>query len=157
MLIKMSVAALAEFLDKTFPQVAHDFVIERVTDDGITVRLEVADRHLRPGGTVSGPTMFALADVSIYLAILSRIGPQELAVTTNASIDFMRKPDANTDLIAQCSLLKLGRLLAVGDVLIYSQDKTQPVARASMTYALPVDSNRSGAVPERYAKPTPQG
>ena len=157
MSIKMSVAALAEFLDKTFPQVAHDFVIERVTDDGITVRLKVADRHLRPGGTVSGPTMFALADVSIYLAILSRIGPQELAVTTNASIDFMRKPDANTDLIAQCSLLKLGRLLAVGDVLIYSQDKTQPVARASMSYALPVDSNRSGAVPERDAEPTPQG
>ena len=156
MSIKMSVAALAEFLDKTFPQVAHDFVIERVTDDGITVRLKVADRHLRPGGTVSGPTMFALADVSIYLAILSRIGPQELAVTTNASIDFMRKPDANTDLIAQCSLLKLGRLLAVGDVLIYSQDKTQPVARASMTYALPVDSNRSGAVPERGAEPKPQ-
>ena len=97
MSIKMSVAALTEFLDKTFPQVAHDFVIERVTDDGITVRLKLADRHLRPGGTVSGPTMFALADVSIYLAILSRIGPQELAVTTNASIDFMRKPDANTD------------------------------------------------------------
>ena len=157
MSIKMSVAALAEFLDKTFPQVAHDFVIERVTDDGITVRLKVADRHLRPGGTVSGPTMFALADVSIYLAILSRIGPQELAVTTNASIDFMRKPDTNTDLIAQCSLLKLGRRLAVGDVLIYSQDKTQPVARASMTYALPVDSNRSGAVPERDTEPTPQG
>ena len=157
MSIKMSVAALVEFLDKTFPQVAHDFVIERVTDDGITVRLKVAHRHLRPGGTVSGPTMFALADVSIYLAILSRTGPQELAVTTNASIDFMRKPDANTDLIAQCSLLKLGRLLAVGDVLIYSQDKTQPVARASMTYALPVDSNRSGAGPERDAEPTPQG
>ena len=157
MSIKMSVAALAEYLDKTFPQVAQDFVIERVKDDGITVRLKVADRHLRPGGTVSGPTMFALADVSIYLAILSRIGPQELAVTTNASIDFMRKPDANTDLIAQCSLLKLGRLLAVGDVLIYSQDKTQPVARASMTYALPVDSNRSGAVRERDAEPTPQG
>ena len=157
MSIKMSVAALTEFLDKTFPQVADDFVIEQVTEDSITIRLKVADRHLRPGGTVSGPAMFALADVSIYLAILSRIGPQELAVTTNASIDFMRKPDANTDLIAQCSLLKLGRLLAVGDVLIYSQDKTQPVARASMTYALPVDSNRSGAVPERDAEPTPQG
>ena len=139
MLIKMSVAALTEFLDKTFPQVADDFVIEQVTEDSITIRLKVADRHLRPGGTVSGPAMFALADVSIYLAILSRIGPQELDVTTNASIDFMRKPAANTDLIAQSSLLKLGRLLAVGDVLIYPQGQTQPVARASMTYALPRD------------------
>jgi len=139
MSIKMSVAALTEFLDKTFPQVADDFVIEQVTEDSITIRLKVADRHLRPGGTVSGPAMFALADVSIYLAILSRIGPQELAVTTNASIDFRRKPAANTDLIAQGSLLKLGRLLAVGDVLIYPQGQTQPVARASMTYALPRD------------------
>ena len=137
MSIKMSVAALTEFLDKTFPQVADDFVIEQVTEDSITIRLKVADRHLRPGGTVSGPAMFALADVSIYLAILSRIGPQELAVTTNASIDFMRKPAADTDLIARGSLLKLGRLLAVGDVLIYPQGQTQPVARASMTYALP--------------------
>ena len=137
MSVKMSSVALTAFLDKTFPQVADDFVIEQVTDDSLTVRLKVAERHLRPGGTVSGPAMFALADVSIYLAILSRIGPQELAVTTNASIDFMRKPIANTDLIAQCSLLKLGRLLVVGDVLIYSQDKTQPVARASLTYALP--------------------
>ena len=137
MSVKMSAVALTAFLEKTFPQVADDFVVEALTDDDLTVRLKVAERHLRPGGTVSGPAMFALADVSIYLAILARIGPQELAVTTNASIDFMRKPAANTDLIARCSLLKLGRLLAVGDVLIYSQGATQPVARASMTYAIP--------------------
>ena len=137
MSVKMSAVALTAFLEKTFPQVADDFVVEALTDDDLTVRLKVAERHLRPGGTVSGPAMFALADVSIYLAILARIGPQELAVTTNASIDFMRKPAANTDLIARCSLLKLGRLLAVGDVLIYPQGATQPVARASMTYAIP--------------------
>ena len=137
MSVKMSAVALTAFLERTFPQVADDFAVEELTDDGLTIRLKVADRHLRPGGTVSGPAMFALADVSIYLAILARIGPQELAVTTNASIDFMRKPAANTDLIARCSLLKLGRLLAVGDVLIYSQGAAQPVARASMTYAIP--------------------
>ena len=137
MSVKMSAVALTAFLGKTFPQVADDFAVEALTDDGLTVRLKVAKQHLRPGGTVSGPAMFALADVSIYLAILARIGPQELAVTTNASIDFMRKPAANTDLIARCSLLKLGRLLAVGDVLIYSQGATLPVARASMTYAIP--------------------
>ena len=137
MSIKMSVAALTEFLDKTFPQVADDFVIEQVTEDSITIRLKVADRHLRPGGTVSGPAMFALADVSIYLAILSRIGPQELAVTTNASIDFMRKPASGADLLCECRLLKLGRVLAVGDALIYSEGQDQPVARASLTYAIP--------------------
>ena len=69
MSIKMSVAALTEFLDKTFPQVADDFVIEQVTEDSITIRLKVADRHLRPGGTVSGPAMFALDDVSILSLI----------------------------------------------------------------------------------------
>ena len=137
MSVKMSAVALTAFLEKTFPQIADDFTVEALTDDDLTVRLKVAERHLRPGGTVSGPAMFALADVSIYLAILARIGPQELAVTTNASIDFVRKPAANTDLIARCSLLKLGRLLAVGDVLIYSQGATLPVARASMTYAIP--------------------
>ena len=137
MSVKMSAVALTAFLERTFPQVADDFAVEELTDDGLTIRLKVADRHLRPGGTVSGPAMFALADVSIYLAIIARIGPQELAVTTNASIDFMRKPAANTDLIARCSLLKLGRLLAFGGVLIYSQGATQPVARASMTYAIP--------------------
>ena len=81
--------------------------------------------------------MFALADVSVYMSVLAAIGPKELAVTTNASLDFMRKTDAGRDLIAHCKLLKLGRLLAVCDVLIYSEGKAEPVARASMTYALP--------------------
>ena len=135
--IKMSAGTLTAFLKQKFPQVADDFVVESVANDGLTVRLKISYLHLRPGGTVSGPAMFALADLSIYLAILSRIGPQELAVTTNASIDFMRKPAANADLIAHCSLLKLGRLLAVGDALIYSSGMEEPVARASMTYSLP--------------------
>jgi uncharacterized protein (TIGR00369 family) len=100
------------------PAGGRDFAIEALDRDGMTVRLRVADRHLRPGGTVSGPSIFALADVAIYLAILARIGPVALAVTTNCSIDFMRKPAAGADLIAQARLLKLGRVLAVGDVLI---------------------------------------
>jgi len=137
MSLKLLAPDLAGFLAIAFPQVVDDFKIETVTTEQITVRLMVQERHLRPGKTVSGPSMFLLADVSIYLAILSRIGPQELAVTTNASIDFMRKPDANQDLIAKCRLLKLGRVLAVGEVMIYSEDNTKPVARASMTYALP--------------------
>lgn len=128
---------LTAFLTEVFPQVKDDFVIEAVKEMEVTVRLKVQDRHLRPGGTVSGPSMFALADCSIYMAVLAMIGPEALAVTTNSSMDFMRKPEADKDLIAECRLLKLGRVLAVGDVLIYSEGNSKPVARASMTYSIP--------------------
>lgn len=137
MQVVMDVAALQAFLAEVFPEVKDDFAVDAVTDDGVTVRLLANDRHLRPGGTVSGPAMFALADVGIYLAVLSRIGPKALAVTTNCSIDFMRKPEAGTDLVAECRLLKLGKVLAVGDVLIYQNGSKKPVARASMTYSVP--------------------
>ncbi len=133
----MTEAELAAFLLREFPQVKDDFAIERLTDDGVVVRLKVAERHLRPGGTVSGPSIFALADVAIYLAILARIGPVALAVTTNGGIDFLRKPTAGTDLIGEGRLLKLGRVLAVGDVLIRSDGMAEPVARANMTYSIP--------------------
>ncbi len=86
----MTETELTGFLAREFPQVAGDFRIERLTADGIEVRLLVAERHLRPGGTVSGPTIFVLADVAVYLALLARIGPVALAVTTNASVDFLR-------------------------------------------------------------------
>ncbi|MEM6728762.1 MAG: PaaI family thioesterase [Pseudomonadota bacterium] len=133
----MSIEALEAFLAETFPQVADTFAVEEITEAGIRMRLVVGEQHLRPGGTVSGPSMFGLADVSVYLAILSRIGPQALAVTTNCSIDFMRKPAAATDIVAECTLLKLGRVLAVGDALLYSVGLSSPVARATLTYSIP--------------------
>ncbi|MFC2969210.1 PaaI family thioesterase [Acidimangrovimonas pyrenivorans] len=133
----MGVEALTEFLAEAFPQVCDDFTVEEVAPMRLRVRLNVAERHLRPGGTVSGPSMFSLADVAVYLVILSMIGPKALAVTTNCSMDFMRKPAAATDLIAETRLLKLGRVLAVGDVLIYSDGLEAPVARATMTYSIP--------------------
>lgn len=136
-MVKMNEAALQDFLSEAFPQVADDFVVEAVMPGTIRTRLAIADRHLRPGGTVSGPSMFALADVAIYLLILANLGPVALAVTTNCSIDFMRKPAAATDLVAEARLLKLGRALAVGDVLIFSDGSAAPVARASMTYSIP--------------------
>jgi len=137
MTIKMDVASLSSFLLETFPQVHTDFVVEAVTEQGVRLRLVTDERHLRPGGTVSGPAMFGLADVAMYLAILSRIGPEALAVTTNCSIDFMRKPVAGVDLICDAVIHKLGRVLAVGDCLIYSEGKAEPVARASLTYSIP--------------------
>ena len=134
---KMNIAALQAFIATDFPQVLDDIIIETTTNDALTVRLKVSEAHLRPGGTVSGPSMFALADVALYLAILERIGPVALAVTTNCSIDFMRKPAANTDLLAEARILKLGRVLAVGDVLIFSEGSPKPVARAGLTYSIP--------------------
>ncbi|NCO87478.1 MAG: PaaI family thioesterase [Rhodobacterales bacterium] len=133
----MDKAALSAFLRDEFPQVAGDFHIEAVTDHALTLRLRVGSQHLRPGGTVSGPAMFGLADVAVYLAILARIGPQALAVTTSCAIDFMRKPKAGVDLICEARILKLGRLLAVGDALLFSEGGAAPVARASVTYAIP--------------------
>lgn len=132
----MTGAELAGFLRRDFPEVAGDFALEG-KGEALALRLLVQARHLRPGGTVSGPSIFGLADVAFYLALLSRIGPVALAVTTGASIDFMRKPAAGRDLIARPRILKLGRVLAVGDVLIWSEGGDEPVARASLTYSIP--------------------
>ena len=137
MTLKMDAAALEAFLARDFAQVAGMFEVVSLDDEQLSVRLKVSEQHLRPGGTVSGPTMFGLADVSVYLAILARIGPVGLAVTTNCSIDFMRKPVANSDLICETRILKLGKVLAVGDALIYSEGDPKPVARASLTYSIP--------------------
>ncbi len=133
----MTEAELSAFMARAFPQAADDFLVEHLTEDGIVMRLKVAEKHLRPGGTVSGPSIFGLADVAVYLAILSRIGPVALAVTTNGAVDFLRKPAAGVDLLAEARLLKLGRVLAVGDVLIRSEGMEAPVARSNMTYSVP--------------------
>lgn len=137
MALAMNRDELSQYLKEVFPQVHKDFVVEDLTEDTITMRLVVKDQHLRPGGTVSGPSMFGLADVCVYAMVLARKGRQSLAVTTNSSLDFLRKPEGNTDMIAICRLLKLGRTLAVGDVLMYSDGAEDPVARATMTYSLP--------------------
>lgn len=133
----MTLEALNAFLDDHFPQVAGDLEVRSVAPMRITTALKVDSRHIRPGNTVSGPTMFMLADVSVYLGVLAMIGPKALAVTTNCSIDFMRKPAAGADLVGETRILKLGKVLAVGDVLIYSEGQEAPVARATLTYAIP--------------------
>ncbi|OUS21897.1 thioesterase [Rhodobacterales bacterium 59_46_T64] len=135
--VLMEAPELETFLAEVFPQVRDDFAIDHVEPMKVTVRLKTAERHLRPGGTVSGPSMFGLADVSVYVAVMAMIGPKAMSVTTNCSIDFMRKPVANVDLIAKCTLLKLGRALAVGDVLLFSEGMEAPVARATLTYSIP--------------------
>ncbi|MCA1334288.1 PaaI family thioesterase [Pseudooceanicola marinus] len=145
MTLAMTREDLMAFLKEAFPQVSDDYVVDHVEEKLIRVRLVVDDRHLRPGGTISGPSMFSLADVTVYLGVLAMIGPKALAVTTNCSIDFMRKPAAGQDLVAEARLLKLGRVLAVGDVVIWSDTgpeaaeagRLSPVARATLTYSIP--------------------
>jgi len=137
MAVEMDAAGMNAFMAKVFPEVTGEFHVEDVTEAGVTMRLLVQYRHLRPGGTVSGPAIFGLADVTAYMVTLAQIGPRALAVTTNCSIDFMRKPAAGVDLIAHGRLLKLGKQLSVSDVLIYSEGGDKPVARASLTYAIP--------------------
>lgn len=135
--VMMDAPQLMAFMREVFQQVADDFTVEEVKPNEVTMRLNISEKHLRPGGTVSGPSMFALADVAAYIATLAMIGPKALAVTTNCSMDFMRKPVAGVDLIATAKLLKLGRQLSVSHVLIFSEGMDQPVAQATMTYAIP--------------------
>ncbi|MDC0975505.1 PaaI family thioesterase [Alphaproteobacteria bacterium] len=132
----MSKVDLENFLEKEFPQVSNNFKILKTKPNSLSMLMHISDEHLRPGGTVSGPTMFLLADVSFYLATLSMIGPKSLTVTTNCSINFLRKPNIS-DLISESRVLKIGKTLSVGDVLIYSEGIKEPVAHASLTYSIP--------------------
>jgi len=111
--------------------------------DHVRLRAVYNDRFLRPGGTVSGPVMMGLADAALYALVLSRLGPVELAVTTNLSINFLRKPQP-ADLVAEARLLKLGKRLAIGEVTLYSDmtdidghDSSEPVAHVTGTYSIP--------------------
>ena len=130
-------AELVAFLKAEFPQ--NRCTLEEVDaeDASVVVAHPVGERELRPGNTVSGPVMMTLADVALYLALLARIGIVPLAVTTNLSIIFLRKPRADRRVVARCRLLKLGKTLAVGEVFIFSEGEDEPVAHATGTYAIP--------------------
>ena len=131
--------ALNRFLETDFPQIHTDGKVFDVTDVGpgtVVMRLDPNERHLRPGGTVSGPTLFALADVAAYCVVLAHIGPVALAVTTNLNINFLRRP-APGPLSCTCRLLKLGKRLAVIEASIFGADGDDLVAHATATYSIP--------------------
>jgi uncharacterized protein (TIGR00369 family) len=136
-MIRLDAQALEQFLHREFPQVdGHRFRVEEVRERSVRVRMPFHEGHLRPGETISGPSMMTLADTAMYVAILSLIGPVPLAVTTNLSINFLRRPRP-TDVIAEARVLKLGKRLAVGDVALYSEGDPEMVAHATLTYSLP--------------------
>ncbi len=134
--VQMGAREVTDFLREVFPLAMDQMEIEAVEPMFARVRLKVNDTHIRPGGTVSGPAMFLIADCAFYVATLAMIGRQALTVTTNLSINFMRKP-AQGDVIAEARILKLGRTLSVGDATLYSVGDDRPVAHASVTYSIP--------------------
>ena len=132
----MSAAEVADYLEEVFPAVDGTYEIIGTRPMGATVRTIVGPAEIRPGGTVSGPTLFKAADVAFCAAVLGMIGKVAMSVTANATVNFLRKP-APKDVIAEARILKLGRLLATGDVMLYSEGDDKPVAHATMTYAIP--------------------
>ena len=138
-MMKYTVQEVTEFIESHFPQAfegERDFRIEELAENRARVRQVFSRSQLRPGGTISGPTMMGLADFTVYVAILGALGPVMLAVTTSLNINFLRKP-LPADLIAEAQILKLGKRLAVAHVHIYSHGQKEPVAHASMTYSIP--------------------
>jgi uncharacterized protein (TIGR00369 family) len=134
--LRFSIPELHGYLAEVFPETAGRYQIVEMAPGRLRVRMTAGAGDLRPGGTVSGPAMFALADCAFYMAVLALVGREALAVTTSAAIDFMRKP-APGGLVAEARVLKLGRRLAVGDVMVFSEGVEGAVARASLTYSIP--------------------
>jgi uncharacterized protein (TIGR00369 family) len=136
---KMSVAELEAFLRVEFPQTfgGDDVTIESADGETCLLRQRYSERMLRPGGTISGPTLMGLADCAMYVVLLSAIGPVGLAVTTNLNINFLRKGAPGQDVLAAAKLLKLGKRLAVGEVSLLSGTAPDPIAHVTATYSIP--------------------
>jgi uncharacterized protein (TIGR00369 family) len=135
----MTATDITAFLDSEFPQIHQGgrvFAVEAASPGAARMRMSYHERLLRPGGTISGPSMFALADLAMYAAVLSAIGPRALAVTTNLNINFLRRPKAR-DMIAEARILKLGKRLAVGEIALHSDGETELAAHATATYSIP--------------------
>ncbi len=135
---RLSAAEVNLFLTQVFPQVdiGRAYIVQETRHGLARMRMVYGDHLLRPGGTISGPAMFSLADVAMYAAVLASIGPVAHAVTTNLTINFLRKPDQR-DMIGEARLLKLGKRLAVGEIALFSEGETELAAHATATYSLP--------------------
>ena len=130
-----SKAEIVEFLAREFPQ--NQCVVEEVGDRSATISHPIGPAQLRPGNTVSGPLLMAVADVALYVAILGTIGLVPLAVTTSLNINFLRKPSSRLPIVGVCKLLKVGRILVIGEVALYSDRNEEMVAHAVGTYSIP--------------------
>lgn len=135
----LTIEEVHRFLETDFPQIHTDgrvMTVTEITSGRASMRLDPLDRHLRPGGTVSGPALFALADVTAYVAVIAHIGIVPLAVTTNLNINFLRLPQLKPT-ICTCKILKLGKRLAALDASIFQDNPDELVAHATVTYSIP--------------------
>ena len=132
--LQFSISELSSYLDEVFPQVVNQYKILTLEPGYAKIVQNISSENLRPGGTVSGPTIFSLVDIGMYILLLAHIGKEPLAVTTNCSIDFLQKPNAGEEMVADCRLLKL---LIVGEVLVKALKKEDLLARSSITYFRP--------------------
>ena len=137
------------FLDREFPQLLLDgrvFLVEDVGPKTARMRLRTGDRHLRPGGTVSGPSLMTLTDLVFYVAILGSIGPVTGVVTANLNFNFLRRPEPR-DVVAECRLFRVGRRLAVGEARLFGDGGAEMVCHATGTYAIPSGKYGAGIPP----------
>ena len=141
-------AEIVEFMAAAFPQ--SKCIVVEVGNASATVKHHIGVDELRPGGTVSGPVLMAVADVALYVAILGHIGIVPLAVTTSLNINFLRKPSPSKSIVGVCKLLKVGKALAVGEVALYSEGSDEPVAHAVGTYSIPRTGTASRVQPRAH-------
>jgi len=137
--LKLDAKGFNDILDERLPFAQlMGIAVDAIEADHVMLRAVYSERFLRPGGTVAGPIMMGLADAAVYALVLSRIGPVELAVTTQLSINFLRKPEP-CDVLARAQMLKLGKRLAVAEVTLFSDNSSRqdPVAHATATYSIP--------------------
>ena len=125
-----------DFLEEVWPGSTRAYVIEDVGDHSARVRMVHSQDRLRPGGIVAGPALMALADCAVWIALLGVVGREAMTVTVNMNINFLR-PGPAADVIAEVRLHKVGKRLATGDVLMYSDGSAEPIAQATVTYAIP--------------------
>ncbi|MFK7852931.1 MAG: PaaI family thioesterase [Granulosicoccus sp.] len=141
----LSASDFRELIDARLPFAGlMGITVDYFKADHVRLRANYHERFLRPGGTIAGPVMMGLADAAVYALVLSRIGPVELAVTTQLSINFLRKPSP-ADVIADARMLKLGKRLAVGEASLFSEEigADKPVAHVTATYSIPPPEHRS--------------
>ncbi len=137
---RISIAEFEEIARDRVPFVGQlGVVIERLDSGVARMRVPYREDFIRPGGTIAGPVMMSLADLAMYGAVLSMIGPVELAVTTNLNINFLRRPLPG-DIIAEARILKLGKRLAVGEVRLFRDGEDELVAHVTATYSIPPHS-----------------
>ena len=134
MKVHLPMPDLQDYLHEIYPQTKSRFSILKLTEGELEMTMHISDQDVRPGNTISGPSIFTLVDCAFYALTLSLIGREALAVTTNVNINFVKKP-SQQDLLCHTRMLKFGKQLCVGDALVYSGSIL--VAQASLTYAIP--------------------